>query len=47
MNSKDNHIRDALQKNGWVECLDRTSTFYHLKWVYTDCPSDYSNLQCK
>lgn len=47
MNSKDVHIRQALMRNGWVESMDLSSTFFHLKWVYTDSPLDYAKLQCK
>lgn len=46
MNSKDGHIRDVLHRNGWVESTDLSSTFFHLKWVYTDNPQDYPKLQC-
>lgn len=45
MNSKDSHIREALQRNGWVEVLDLSTSFYHLKWVYNDTPNDYTNLR--
>ena len=44
MNSQDTHIRTMLQSNGWVEALDKDTTFFHLKWVYTDSVSDYSKL---
>ena len=45
MNSKDSHIREVLQENGWVESLDKDTTFFHLKWVYNDSPNDYNKLQ--
>ena len=45
MNSKDTHIREILIENGWVETLNPETTFFHLKWFYTDSPSDYSKLQ--
>lgn len=45
MNSKDKHIKEALLRNGWVEAVDSSSLFFHLKWVYTDTLNDYTNLQ--
>ena len=45
MNSQDYHIRAALQSNGWVEALDKNTTFFHLKWVYTDSVLDYTKLE--
>lgn len=47
MNSKDNHIREVLLENGWIESIDQDSTFYHLKWVYMDQNSEYPKLQSK
>ncbi len=47
MNSRDAHIREALAKNGWVELHDISDQFFHLKWVYTDAPSDYITLNSK
>jgi hypothetical protein len=44
MNSKDEHIKNALLKRGWVELDDKLSTFFHLKWVYSDTSADYISL---
>ncbi len=44
MNSRDQHIREALIKRGWIELHDISDSFYHLKWVYSDNSNDYSNL---
>ena len=47
MNSRDHHIREALIKKGWIELHDISDNFFHLKWVYSDSPNDYSNLNSK
>lgn len=44
MNSRDQHIREALIKKGWIELQDISDGFYHLKWVYSDNSNDYANL---
>lgn len=47
MNSRDYHIREALIKKGWIQLQDISDNFFHLKWVYSDSPNDYSNLNSK
>ena len=36
INSRDNHIKEALVRRGWVESTDRKSVLFHLKWTYKD-----------
>jgi|JI6StandDraft_1071083.scaffolds.fasta_scaffold05386_9 hypothetical protein len=44
-NTKEKFVREVLEGWGWVENKNRASTFYHLKWVYSDASSDYHDLR--
>lgn len=43
-NSRDEHIRRALKKFGWVENSHISSILFDLKWSYNDLENDYANL---
>lgn len=47
MNSRDLHIKAALNRKGWIESTEKSSVLFHLKWVYKDDINDYQTLQCK
>lgn len=44
-NSKERFVREVLEAWGWQENKNRSSVFYHLKWVYSDASSDYHELK--
>ena len=43
-NSKDTHIKRALENLGWVENPNISSSLYHLKWTYRDSEAEYRIL---
>jgi len=43
-NSKDTHIKRALENFGWVENPNIASSIYHLKWSYRDSENEYRVL---
>ena len=43
-NSRDEHIKRALKKFGWVENQNPASFLYDFKWTYTDVEADYANM---
>ncbi len=43
-NSRDEHIKRALKKLGWIENPTAGSMLFDLKWTYTDVDSDYGTL---
>jgi len=43
-NSRDEHIKRALKKFGWIENPHPNSFLFDLKWTYTDVETDYPNL---
>jgi hypothetical protein len=45
INSRDLHIKAALNRRGWIESNEKESVLFHLKWVYKDELTDYQMLQ--
>jgi len=43
-NSRDEHIKRALKRFGWVENPHPSSFLFDLKWTYTDVEADYADM---